>query len=82
MTHGFELSQHAHYQMQERNIQITWLEATLSAPDQCLTLADRHGNTHYLKRIPDFGNRWLRVIVNPNVDPQRVITIFFDRRVK
>jgi hypothetical protein len=82
MIDGFELSQHARHQMQERNIQTVWLNETLSAPDQCLPFADPHGNTHYLKQIPDFGNRWLRAIVSPNVDPKRVITIFFDRRMK
>lgn len=82
MIDGFELSDHARFQMQERNIQLSWLTETLSAPDQVLPLADSHGNTHYLKQVADFGDRWLRVIVNPTVDPQRVVTIFFDRRVK
>lgn len=66
----------------ERNIQVSWLEETLSAPDRCLPLADSHGNTHYLKQMPDFGDRWLRVIVNPNVAPKRIITLFFDRGIK
>jgi Domain of unknown function (DUF4258) len=78
----FQLSAHALYQMQERNIKASWLEETLSRPEQLLPIADAHGNTHYLKQIPDFGHRWLRVVVNPNVDPKRVVTIFFDRRVK
>jgi hypothetical protein len=24
----------------------------------------------------------LRVVINPTVDPQRIVTLFFDRRVK
>jgi hypothetical protein len=82
MINGFEISEHARFQMQERNIQTSWLTEVLSAPDRRLPLADSHGNTHYLKQIADFGDRWLRVVVNPNVDPQRVVTVFFDRRVK
>ncbi|MBE9069830.1 DUF4258 domain-containing protein [Leptolyngbya cf. ectocarpi LEGE 11479] len=82
MTSGFVLSQHAHYQIQERNIQLGWIDTALSNPDRLLTNADAHSNTHYLKQIEDFGNRWLRVIVNPNVDPKRVITVFFDRKIK
>jgi hypothetical protein len=82
MIGGFELSQHAHHQMQERNIQPSWLDETLSAPTQLLPLADPRGNTHYLRQIPDFGNRWLRVVVDPNVFPKRIVTVFFDRRVK
>jgi hypothetical protein len=26
-----------------------------------LAIADPHDNTHYLKQIPDFGDRWLRI---------------------
>jgi hypothetical protein len=32
MIDGFELSEHARFQMQERNIQPSWLAQTLSAP--------------------------------------------------
>lgn len=35
---------------------------------------------HRLARIPEFGNRVLRVIVNPSVTPARIVTVFFDRR--
>ncbi len=82
MTNGFELSVHARHQMQERNILGLWIEETLADPEKLLLLADSHGNTHYLRRIQDFGARWLRVVVNPNLDPKRIVTIFFDRRVK
>lgn len=82
MINGFELSQHARHQIQERNLQTSWLEETLSSPDRLLPDADPYSNTHYLKQILDFENRWLRVVVNPNVVPKRVVTIFFDRRVK
>ena len=34
---------------------------------------------HRLARIPDFGNRVLRIIVNVNVTPPRVVTAYFDR---
>jgi hypothetical protein len=55
---------------------------TLSHPERVEPLADSQGNTHYLKQISDFGDRWLRVVVNPTVEPNRVITVFFDLRVK
>jgi|WetSurMetagenome_2_1015567.scaffolds.fasta_scaffold10775_8 hypothetical protein len=35
-----------------------------------------------LKLIPEAGGKFLRVIINPETDPYRVITVFFDRRVK
>ena len=78
----FELSDHARFQQEQRQIKLVWLEQTLSTPDRCIEGADDYGNTHYLKQIYEFGNRWLRVVVNPTVSPQRVVTVFFDRRVK
>jgi len=82
MVDGFVLSEHACFQMQVRNVQEAWLDEALISPDQQLFLADKHDNTHYLKRIPEFGNRWLRVVVNPTTTPKVIITMFFDRRVK
>jgi len=80
--HEFKLSVHARYQMQERNILELWIEEALTEPEKLLPFADPHGNTHYLKRIQNFGDRWLRVVVNPHLIPKRIVTIFFDRRVK
>lgn len=37
---------------------------------------------HRLSKIDEFEGRVLRVIVNPNVDPIRVITAFFDRGMR
>lgn len=82
MIDGYVLTKHAQFQIQERKIQETWVQATLTNPDQTIPLADQHGNTHYLKQIPDFGNKFLRVVVNPQVEPNRIVTLFFDRRIK
>jgi hypothetical protein len=79
---NFDLTEHAYYQMQKRKILELWVEQTLLHSERVEILADVHGNTHYLKRIQEFGDRWLRVVVNPNIEPNRVVTIFFDRRVK
>ncbi|MEL0602344.1 MULTISPECIES: DUF4258 domain-containing protein [Planktothrix] len=76
------MTEHARYQILKRKILESWIEQTLLYPERVELLADIHGNTHYLKRIQEFGDRWLRVVVNPNVEPNRVVTIFFDRRVK
>lgn len=40
------------------------------------------GNTHYFRRIEEFENRFLHVVVNEEINPKRVVTLFFDRRVK
>ena len=40
------------------------------------------GTRHFLRRIEDHGNRWLRVVINTQVQPNRAVTAFFDRRLK
>ncbi len=34
------------------------------------------------KRISEFGNRALRVVYNPNIEPITIVIVFFDRRYK
>jgi hypothetical protein len=47
----------------------------------CVEIGD-DDNTHYIKAIPEHGERFLRVIVNHHVTPKRVVTLFFDRRLR
>lgn len=80
MSPDFELSTHARDMLQERHIAEEWIWRTLSSPDCQET--DISGNVHYIKAIPEHGGRFLRVIVNPTVKPKRVVTVFFDRRLR
>lgn len=82
MIDGYIFSKHAQFQIQERKIKTPWIQETLNNPDQIIPFADDHGNTHYLKQIEEFGNRYLRVVVNQTVEPNRIVTLFFDRRIK
>ncbi len=66
--------------LREREIAERWVEAALTTPD--LTEDHDDGTRHYLKKIPEFGNRWLRVVVNIRANPNRAATVFFDRRLK
>ena len=34
------------------------------------------------RRIPEFGGRVLRVAVNTTVEPNRIVSVFFDRKMK
>ena len=52
----------------------------MNKPD--FTEIKREDEKHYLKTIPDAGEKTLRVIVNPSGSPPRVVTVFFDRRVQ
>lgn len=64
----------------ERGIKKEWAELAVDSPDRIEERGD--GIRHLIKRIPEFGNRWLRVIVNTTTSPEILITAFFDRRVR
>jgi len=74
-----EISQHARDMPKEREIPEEWMWRTIHKPDSMEEKAD--GNTHYVKAIPEHGGRFLRVVVNPHIQPKRIVTLFFDRRL-
>jgi hypothetical protein len=76
----YELSEHAAHIMRERGIHETWVKSTVEDPDRSQKQLDR--TVHYLKAISQYGNRFLRVIVNPRTRPPKIVTAFFDRRVR
>ncbi len=68
--------------MEERAIPIEWVERTYDTPERILAdLADSAIERRF-RRIPEFGGRVLRVVVNSSVDPNRVVSVFFDRQMK
>ncbi len=75
-----ELSVHFKEMLKERCINLEWTEATLRRPD--FTERKNDGTVHYIKRIDEYDGRWLRVIVNESINPNKIITAFFDRRVR
>ena len=74
----FELSEHAKDVIKERGIKEEWVWETLKRPDKKEIREDN--NFHYFKKIPEWESRVLHVVVYPDTFPQRVITVFFDRR--
>lgn len=76
----YHLTQHATDALAKRRIPLAWLEQVLAAPDWTEPDAIDHNLEHRLGRILDFENRVLRVIVNHQVAPLRVVTVYFDRR--
>jgi len=80
MLPGFEFSAHAQDMLQERHILEEWVWRALSSPDW--QEIDASGNIHYIKAIPEHAGRFLRVIVNPTTRPKRIVTVFFDRRLR
>ena len=75
-----ELSIHYKEMLNERQIKPEWAEATLETPDRTERKSD--GTVHYIKQIHENEERWLRVIVNEVVNPNKIITAFFDRRLR
>jgi hypothetical protein len=75
-----DFTHHAKTMMRERLNQEDWVINTVNNPD--MTEKKKDDEKHYLKQIPQTGGKFLRDIVNPSVSPLRVITVFFDRRVK
>lgn len=79
---NYTLTEHARDAMKRRGIRLEWLEQTLAAPQLRQPDEMDHELEHRLAVIPESGNRVLRVIVNTRVAPQRVITLYFDRRMR
>ena len=78
----YTFSRHAHEQLTKSgrsHIKKEWIEMTLNYPDYI----ERHDNlnkVYHWKRIPEYGNRALKVIYNPNKNPVNIITVHFDRK--
>ena len=75
-----ELSGHAREMLRERGISEEWMHTTLNSAESEET--DEEGNIHYIRAIPEYEGRVLHVVVNPNTDPHKVVTLFFDRRLR
>jgi hypothetical protein len=75
-----KLSKHSRDMLKERNILEGWVWLTISKPDREEVGID--DNTHYFKKIPERGGRILHIVVNPHSSPKKVVTVFFDRRVR
>lgn len=59
-----------------------WVEGVISAPEMVQSDQTDVELEHRLARIPEFGNRVLRVIVNRATNPERVVTFYFDRNMR
>jgi hypothetical protein len=80
MRSSLVFTAHARTMMHERGINEDWVKSTVRDPD--LTEPREDDEVHYLKKIPQKKGKVLRVIINPTTKPDRVITVFFDRRVQ
>ena len=73
-------SKHAVEMMTERKISEDWVWRVLNDSENIFTGED--DNLHFSKAIAEKENRVLHVVVNPAVSPNRIVTVFFDRRLR
>ena len=66
----YTLTAHAATVLAERQIDMEWLNRTLSEPERVERDPSDPELQHRLSRIPEFGNRVLRVVMNTDLIPQ------------
>ena len=78
----YDLTQHARDVIDERQISLDWLERVLANPSLIeASTTDPELESRFAK-IPEFGDRVLRVVVNTRVVPERIVSVYFDRKMK
>ena len=81
---NIDFSRHALDEIEDRRIKRRWIEETISHPDRIKREYGRRDGRKcvtkvgYLKRIAEFNNHWLKVVVDPTTSPNKVITAYFD----
>ncbi len=75
---GYKVSKHLEeYLREERSyIKHEWIERAISDPDFVKNISSEE--LRLWKQIPEFGNKFLRVVINPK--RRIIVTAFFDRR--
>ena len=76
----YHLTEHARDALAKRRVPLEWMERTLAAPEWTEKDSMDEDLEHRLARIPEFGGRVLRVIVNIKAATPRIVTVYFDRR--
>jgi uncharacterized DUF497 family protein len=79
---NYELTKHARDVLEEREIAVDWMERVLANPALIERSATQRELENRFGKIAEFGDRVLRVVVNTQVVPERVVSVYFDRRMK
>ena len=78
----YQLTSHAEAAASKRKIEMSWIKRALAVPDWREPDPTKRGVMHAFLRIGERNDRVLRVDYNPSVHPVRVITVYFDRRLR
>jgi hypothetical protein len=65
-----------------RQNRLAWLEQVLDSPDLVEANRDDLELVHHIGRIKEHGNRALLVVFNKSMGPVRIVTVYFDRKMK
>ncbi len=74
-----EFSKHAKQMLTRRKILDAWVWRVINTPDKKRRGEDEH--MHYTKAIREKAGQVLHIVVNTDVQPNRIVTVFFDRRL-
>ena len=77
-----EYTRHATHIMAERRVRVEWVEWAVTNPARREPDPNDTEMGRFFRRIPEQGDRALRVVVNTSVSPWRVVSVFLDRSVK
>ena len=77
---NYVLTQHARDALVKRQIQEAWVDSVVQSPTWIEVDAVDPRLEHRLAPIGEFGKRVLRVVINPQTEPWRIVTAYFDRR--
>ena len=79
----YQLTEHARESLRKRpSIRVEWVERVLLQPERVEPDRTDPELEHRMSRIPESGERVLRVIVKKTSNPIRVITCYFDRKMR
>ncbi len=79
---NYTLSKHAKKVLAEREIPLEWLERALNEPLLRAPDPDDASLERRYRPIPEYEGRVLRVVINLSVEPIRVVSVFFDRKMR
>jgi hypothetical protein len=69
-----EFTKHFKSMLKERSIQQEWVYRAINEPEK--TEDQEDGTRHLMRRMEEHGNRWLRVVITIQVQPNRADSIF------
>ena len=75
-------TEHALNAMAEREVSHDWVRQAVAAPDLRAPNPNDLDSEFFFRRAPEQGDRVLRVVVNTNAAPWRVVTVYFDRSMR